>query len=205
MKKIIISPEQSLTFSDYFKLRARTEDILEYFGYQKINEILHLEQSSIEMPMFNYLSSQIDDHLLHISLENEITRREFLIAPVLSFVRQLTNAKLSSEYWFEVTHQLKGSLDYYLRREQDLLVVEAKNADLTRAFAQLAVELIAVDQAEETDKQIIYGAVSTGQEWQFGRLDRANKTFYQGINIYVIPNNLEELVRILIEILERKH
>ncbi len=204
MKKNVILPEKSYTFSDYFKLRARTEDILEYFGYGKINEMLHLEQSRIEMPMFDYLSSQIEDHLIHISLENEITRREFLIAPILSFVRHLTQAKFNSEYWFEVNHQLKGSFDYYLRREHDLLVVEAKNADLTRAFAQLAVELVALDQAEETDKEIIYGAVSTGQEWQFGRLNRTNKIFYQGINLYVLPNNLEEIMRILVGILEEK-
>ena len=202
MKRLIISPEQSLTFSDYFKMRARTEDILEYFGYRKINELLYLEQSILEMPMFDYLSSQIEDHLIHISLENEITRREFLIAPMLSFVRHLTQAKLNSEYWFEVSHQLKGSLDYYLKRENDLLVVEAKNADLNRAFAQLAVELIALDQADETVKKVIYGAVSTGQEWQFGRLDRTNKVFYQGVNVYVLPNNLEEILRILIKILE---
>jgi len=202
MKRLIISPEQSLTFSDYFKLRARTEDILEYFGYKKINEKLNLAQSSVEMPMFDYLSSQIEDHLLYISLENEITRREFLIAPILSFVRHITQAKLNSEYWFEVTHQLKGSLDYYLKRENDLLVVEAKNADLNRAFAQLAVELVALDQAEETSREIIFGAVSTGQEWQFGRLDRTNKTFYQGINVYVLPNNLEQILRILIGILK---
>ncbi len=203
MKKLIIQPEQSLTFSDYFKMRARTEDILEYFGYRKINELLYLEQSNVEMPMFDYLSSQIEDHLLHISLENEITRREFLIAPMLSFVRHLTQAKLNSEYWFEVSHQLKGSLDYYLKRENDLLVVEARNADLTRAFAQLAVELVALDQADETAKEFIYGAVSTGQEWQFGRLDRINKIFYQGVNVYVLPNNLEEILRILIKILEK--
>lgn len=202
MKKLIIPPEQSLTFSDYFKLRARTEDILAYFGYKKVNEILHFKQSEIEMPMYDYLNSQIEDHLIHISLENEITRREFLIAPILSFVRKLTQAKLNSEYWFEVSHQLKGSLDYYLQHDNDLLVVEAKNADLTRAFAQLAVELVALDQAEETDRETIYGAVSTGQEWQFGKLERTTKTFYQGVNVHVLPNNLEEILRILIGILE---
>jgi hypothetical protein len=202
MKKLIISPEQSLTFSDYFKLRARTEEILEYFGYKKVNEKMHLEKSAIEMPMFDYLNSQIEEHLIHISLENEITRREFLIAPILSFVRRITEAKLNSEYWFEISHQLKGSLDYYLRRENDLLVVEAKNADLTRAFAQLAVELVALDQADETKKDVIYGAVSTGQEWQFGKLDRISKTFHQGIDVYVLPNNLEEILRILIAILK---
>ncbi len=183
-------------------MRARTEEILEYFGYKKVNEILHFKKSSIELPMFDYLNSQIEDHLIHISLENEITRREFLIAPILSFIRHLTQAKLNSEYWFEVSHQLKGSLDYYLRCENDLLVVEAKNADLTRAFAQLAVELVALDRAAETESEIIYGAVSTGQEWQFGKLDRTSKTFYQGINLLVLPNNLEEILRILIGILE---
>ena len=44
-------------------------------------------------------------------------------------VRRLTGSKLRSEYWFEVNHQLSGSLDYFLQREQNLLVVEAKNAD----------------------------------------------------------------------------
>ena len=82
-----------------------------------------------------------------------------------------------------------------------MLVVEAKNADLTGAFAQLAVELVALDQADETKKEIIYGAVSTGQEWQFGKLDRNDKVFYQDINVYVLPNNLEEILRIIIKIL----
>lgn len=116
----------------------------------------------------------------------------------------MTQAKLNSEYWFEVSHQLKGSLDYYLKCENDLLVVKAKNADLTRAFAQLSVEMVALDKAEETDREIIYGAVSTGQEWQFGKLNRTNKTFYQGINVFVLPNNLEEILRILVGILEKE-
>ena len=204
MKRQIIDPETSYTFSDYFKLRVRTEDLLNYFGYDKVNVRMQFRRSECEMTMFDYLSLQIEDHLLHISLENEITRREFLIAPIMSFVRSLTDAKLNSEYWFEINHQLKGSLDYYLRRENDLLIVEAKNADLTRAFTQLAAEMIAVDLAEETDKDVIFGAVSTGQEWQFGKLERKNKIFYQDIQVYALPNYLEEIVRILTGILEEK-
>ena len=204
MKKRVISPEQSLTFSDYFKLRVSTEDILTYFGYSKQNALLEFSRSTGELPMFEILQAQINDHLIHISLENEITRREFLIAPIMSQVRRLTQSKLRSEYWFEYNHQLKGSFDYYLRRENDLLVVEAKNADLTRAFTQLAVELIALDKAEETDNDVIYGAVSTGQEWQFAKLERQDKRFYQDVNLYVLPVNLEDILRILIGILEKQ-
>lgn len=204
MKRQIINPEISYTFSDYFKLRARTDEVLNYFGYSKENVKMTLEKSVGEMPMFEYLRSQIEEHLIHISLENEITRREFLIAPVMSFVRRLTGAKLNSEYWFEVSHQLRGSLDYYLKRKNELLVVEAKNADLSRAMTQLAVEMVAVDLAEETSKDSIFGAVSTGQEWQFAKLDRRVKRFQQDVYIYTLPKNLEEILRILTGILEEK-
>lgn len=203
MKKSVINPEQSYTFSDYFKLRVRTEEVLEYFGYSKQNEQMELSLFEGEIPQLQSLADKIKEVLIHISLENEITRREFLLAPIMFEVRHLTQAKLNSEYWIEINNQLKGSLDYYLKRESELLVVEAKNADLTRAFTQLAVELVAVDKASETDKDIIYGAVSTGQEWQFGRLNRVEKRFYQDIRTYTVPSNLEEIVRILVWILEK--
>ena len=202
MKKSIINPEQSYTFSDYFRLRVRTEEVLDYFGYSKQNEQMNLSLFGGEIPQLQSLADKINEVLIHISLENEITRREFLLAPIMFEVRHLTDAKLNSEYWIEINNQLKGSLDYYLKRENELLVVEAKNADLTRAFTQLAVELVAVDMASETDKNIIYGAVSTGQEWQFGKLNRAEKKFYQDINTYTVPSNLEEIVRILVRILK---
>ena len=204
MKKNIINPEQSYTFSDYFRLRVRTEEVLDYFGYSKQNEQMDFSLFGGAIPQLQSLADKINEVLIHISLENEITRREFLLAPIMFEVRHLTHAKLNSEYWIEINNQLKGSLDYYLKRENELLVVEAKNADLTRAFTQLAVELVAVDMASETDKNIIYGAVSTGQEWQFGRLDRTEKKFYQDITTYTVPSNLEEIVRILIGILEDK-
>ncbi len=204
MKRNIILPDKSYTFSDYFKMRLRTEEVLGYFGYSKQNEQTDLPEFKGKLPHLQSLDEKINEVLIHISLENEITRREFLLAPIMFEVRHLTHAKLNSEYWIEINNQLKGSLDYYLKRENELLVVEAKNADLTRAFTQLAVELVAVDMAGETDKNIIYGAVSTGQEWQFGRLDREKKRFFQDIKTYTVPSNLEEIMRILVGILEEK-
>jgi hypothetical protein len=203
MKKPIISPEEEYTFSDYFRMRASTEDILEYFGYSKRNDRIELPQSMRELPTLENLFAQIEDALLHISLENEITRREFLIAPVMAYTRRQTQSKLRSEYWFEFNHQLKGSLDYLLRRQRNLLVVEAKNADMSRGFTQLAVEMVALDKADETEQEIIYGAITTGNIWQFGELDRRNKTVIQDITSYDLLQDLEKLVRIFIEILEK--
>jgi len=204
MKKPIIEPEKDYTFHDYFRMRASTEDILQYFGYEKQNARIELPRTTRDLPILETLKATIEDALLHISLENEITRREFLIAPVMAEIRRLTESKLRSEYWFEYNHQLKGSFDYFLLRERNLLVVEAKHADMTRGFTQLSVEMVALDKADETEQEIIYGAITTGNIWQFGELDRKRKIVTQDIMSYALLQDLEDLVRIFIEILERK-
>ena len=202
MRQNVFLPENSYTFPDYFKMRIPTEEILNYFGYSKRNERLDLPKFSGDLPTIRQLSERIEEVLIHISLESGVTRREFLIAPIVFEVRHLTKAKLNSEYWIEYNHQLRGSLDYFLRDERNLLVVEAKNADLTRGFTQLAVEMIALDKSDEEPEKPIYGAVTTGREWHFGKLDRQAKAISQSIDSFTVPGNLEEIVRILIGILE---
>ncbi len=203
MKQNIILPENDYTFSDYFKMRLSTEEVLNYFGYSKVNERFQLPRFSDEIPSIQSLAEKIEEVLIHISLESEVTRREFLIAPIIFEVRHLSKAKLNSEYWIEYNHQLRGSLDYFLRDERHLLVVEAKNADLTRGFTQLAVEMVALDKSDEETSKSIYGTVTTGREWHFGKLDRETKTISQSIESFGIPGNLEEIMRILIGILEK--
>jgi hypothetical protein len=125
-----------------------------------------------------------------------------LIAPILLDVIHYTRAQLRIEYPLTVTNQLKGSLDYYLYADHKLLVVEAKNADLARGFTQLAVELIALNEWSDSDTPILQGAVSTGDVWQFGLLNRQDKQITQNLNLYRVPADLEELLRILVASLE---
>ena len=103
------------------------------------------------------------------------------------------------EYPLQVSAWLRGNLDYFLKRDANLLVVEVKNADLSRGFTQLAVELIAISEVEDGD--IFYGAVTTGDMWRFGRLDRSSHQISQDITLYRIPDDLENLL-ILLGILE---
>lgn len=137
----------------------------------------------------------------YISLTSEAARRELLIAPILLDLVHYTHAQLRIEYPLSVTAQLKGSLDYYLHSDHQLLVVEAKNADLSRGFTQLAVELIALDGWSDSDETTFHGTVSTGDIWQFGILHRQQKQITQDLNLYRVPADLEELLRILIAIL----
>ncbi len=87
-----------------------------------------------------------------------------------------------------------------------MLLIAPKNEDLYRGFKQLAVELVALKEWINDDElDFIYGAVSTGNVWQFGKLDIQNKRITKDLNIYTVPRKLEELMKILIGILERKH
>jgi hypothetical protein len=198
----IIQPEQSYTFSDYFKLNFAPQDILAYFGVSLQRQSLQLPQYSGTLDRFTELKSRIEESLPRLSLTSEMARREFLIAPVLTDILHYTQATLNIEYPVNVSNQLKGYLDYLLQNQQTFLVIEAKNEDLERGFVQLAIELIALDQWIESDQPILYGAISTGNIWQFGRFDRQTRAITQDLDLYRVPADLNDLLRILVNILE---
>jgi hypothetical protein len=201
MKSQIIDPQASYTFSDYFKLNADVEEILAYFGYLFQIQTCPLPQTTLDPTIASNLSSSISELLPYLSLTSEIARREFLIAPILSKVAVYTQVKIKSEYHLAVNEQLKGTLDYYLRGKSNLLVIEAKNADPQRGFTQLAVELVALDQWLDIDTKVLYGALSMGDIWRFGVLDRQTKQVTQDINLFRVPADLDELLNILVAIL----
>jgi len=199
MSKVpIIEPTQSYTFADYFKLNSEPEEILEYFGYSLKNEVVDLPQTQIKLERLAGLKSRIEESLPYISLTSEVARREFLIAPVIMDLIHYTRAKVKVEYALNINQQLKGIIDYYIKADNQLLVVEAKNADLERGFVQLAVELIAFDYWRNIEYTRLYGAVSLGNIWQFAILHRESKQITQDLNLYRVPNDLEILMRILV-------
>jgi hypothetical protein len=200
----IIKPEQSYTFSDYFKLNFAPQDILAHFSVSLQRRSLDLSLYDGPLDRLNDLRSRIEESLPRLSLTSEMARREFLIAPVITDLLHYTNATLNVEYPVAVSNQLKGSLDYLLQNDQTFVVIEAKNEDLERSFVQLAIELIALDQWIESEQPIIRGAISTGNIWQFGQFSRQSREVTQDLNLYRVPADLEELLRILIQSVEIK-
>jgi hypothetical protein len=200
----IIHPEQSYTFSDYFKLNFAPQDILAYFGVSLQRRSLQLPHYLGHLDRLTDLKSRIEESLPRLSLTSEMARREFLIAPVLTDLLHYTEATLNVEYPVAVSNQLKGSLDYLLQNHQTFLVIEAKNEDLERGFVQLAIELIALDQWIESDQTILHGAISTGNIWQFGQFDRQSRAVTQDLDLYRVPADLDDLLRILICILSKE-
>ncbi|MDZ8260081.1 MAG: hypothetical protein RMY63_16990 [Nostoc sp. ChiQUE01b] len=208
MSQVKLDPNQNYTFSKYFENGYYSEDLADYFGYKLVlvNLILPLYQG--ELDRLAELRDRITEVLPHVPLTTELARREVIISKVVLELIHYTNVQIRIEFGIKVSNLLQGNLDYLIRTYQtnQLLVVEAKYEDLTRGFTQLVAEMIALDQWEEspaiTEQPILIGSVTTGKIWQFARLDRANKHFELAINSYRVPEDLEELMRILLAVLK---
>ncbi|MDY6937287.1 MAG: hypothetical protein SWY16_06440 [Cyanobacteriota bacterium] len=196
----ILQADRNYTFGSYFEMPYGTDEILAEFGYHFSISRLSLPRTTRALDRLPYLQQQIEDIFPLVRLSNETARRETLVSPVLLEVIRYSQCQLRIEYPVTVSNWLTGNLDYLLKSDRELLIIKAKNDDLTRGFTQLSVELIALSLCEERD--ILYGAVTMGDTWRFGKLDRPNQSIVQDITLYNIPDNLEELTRILVGILE---
>jgi hypothetical protein len=200
----ILKPDESYTFRRYFELRFAPTDILRELGASLTRAALDLPIASPQQfTRLPDLRQRLEEAIARVSLTSEAARREVLIAPILLEVAHITEATLNIEYPIEVDQYLRGDLDYYLVSRHNVLVVEAKQADLTRGFTQLAVELIALNRWVESEESILYGAVTTGDIWQFGSFHRKARLVTQDLMLYRAPTDLEVLMQILVSILTR--
>ena len=196
----ILQEGASYTFRSYCEMNAEPEDILSDLGYQLLTARLVLPKTATVLSWERELQARLERSLMVVTLTSEMARRETLVAPILLEVASHCQAQLRIEYPLNVSAWLKGNLDYLVRSTQSMVVIEAKKDDLTRGFTQLAAELIALAQLQELES--IYGAVTIGDAWRFGYLDAVNKTITQDIALYRIPDDLAQVMNVLVGILE---
>ncbi|MBE9126246.1 MULTISPECIES: hypothetical protein [unclassified Coleofasciculus] len=202
MSKLKILQEGvSYTFRSYFELPNDTDEVLAEFGYRFERQRLQLPTTTRQIDGLPELQQQLEETIPYVTLSSETAKREILIAPVLTRVAVMCRRLLRIEYPLKVNEQLQGNLDYFIQSERGLIVIEAKRDDVTRGFTQLAVELIALAMVEESP-EVLYGVVSIGELWIFGKLERSNYIITRDIGSYTLPDDLAELVRILVGILE---
>jgi hypothetical protein len=200
--KSIIDPNQSYTFSQFFDLKIEPQELAKYFGYTLSQKNLGLPQYQGELDTINQTKNQIQEILPNISLDSDRARGEFLISPVVLDLVLYTKSEVRIEYQIQVTEQLQGYLSYLLENKSYMIFTKAKNQDLVNGMTQLCAELIALDQWEKTgDQETLLGAVTTGNIWQFAILNRSEKHITQGLEIYRVPEDLEQLMGILVQAL----
>ncbi|BAY33059.1 hypothetical protein NIES2107_49540 [Nostoc carneum NIES-2107] len=199
----ILQPGTSYTFSKYFELPYAPADILAEFNCTYERKRLELPKYAGELKCLDFLSRYLPRNLAYVNPISEMARREVLIAPTLLEICAETQTQLNIEYPININEQLKGSFDYYINSNSHtgMLVVEAKQSDLGRGFTQLAVELIALDQWIQSETPLLYGAVTTGEDWRFGIFHRQQKLISQDLKLYRVPEELEELLRVIVGII----
>jgi hypothetical protein len=150
-KNKILKEDRSYSFRSYFELTHEADEILAEFDYAFANTHLDLPRSPRQSEQLGTIRQLIEDVLPLVRLSTETAKREILVAPVLMEVTRFCHCQLRIEYNLEVNNWLKGTLDYLLRSQNSLIVIEAKRDDLVRGFTQLAVEMIALSESEDMD------------------------------------------------------
>ena len=201
----VLDPKASYTFSKIFELKLIAKDLAEEFGYGLTRKRLGLPQYPGELDRIKDLQNRIEETLPYVSLSTEAARREMLISPVVIDLIHYTRAEMRIEYPIKINEQLQGYLDYFFDSQSHFLIIEAKREDLDFGFTQLTAQLIALDQWLVDDPiDHILGAVTTGKLWEFGRLNRKDKHIEQGLDSYRVPDDVESLMRILIQALTNR-
>ncbi|WP_138499267.1 hypothetical protein [Nostoc sp. PA-18-2419] len=200
-KPKILQPDGNYSFRSYFEFFSDTDEVLAEFDYAFVRKRLQLPRTSNQIDGLDELRQQLEDTIPYVTLSSETAKREILVAPVLSRVAVICKRLLRIEYPLKINNLLQGNLDYFIQSQYNLVVIEAKRDDLTRGFTQLAVEMIALSMLENAPN-IVYGAVTMGDVWVFGTLEQNLRTITRDITSYTLPDDLAEIVKILVGVLE---
>lgn len=141
-------------------------------------------------PISAWLRETLDYQLpLALEISTEKARSELIIMPVLVETRRQLQDRISlfSGVEFNVDSEsgLKGVCDYLLSLSPLQLAVEApvvaiaeaKNENVPRGIAQCLAEMVAAQQFNREQENIIptvFGVVTTGSLWKFMRLSASH-------------------------------
>jgi hypothetical protein len=132
---------------------------------------------------------------MSLALVSEKARREFIVAPILLAVRELSGERVTilSGQRLDVDQgrRLVGECDFILALSEPvprlraplLTVVGAKKNDIEAGLGQCVAQMVAAQLYNERSGQplpAVYGCVTTGETWQLLRLGGAEVTIDQG-------------------------
>jgi hypothetical protein len=128
---------------------------------------------------------------MQLALVSEKARSEFLVAPILLACRELSGNAVAiysgQRLDVDAGRGLLGECDFILAltepvprlRAPLVTVVEAKKNDIEAGLGQCVAQMVAArlyNEREGPALPAVYGCVTTGEAWQFLRLDGATVT-----------------------------
>ncbi|MGD1715161.1 hypothetical protein [Hydrocoleum sp. CS-953] len=177
--------------------------------YSEENFIVNQEllPSDIFIKDFEFNKENID------LFASEASRSEIIISPLLREVYKKHYQKYS--FWIRKSisydETLSGTPDYLFSQRSELgktvlekpivIVVEAKKNDFEQGWGQCLAELLASQKINDNFPRAVYGIVTDGNLWQFGKLvadtfikDSGNFTIDNLPRVYGALENLVQLV-----------
>ncbi len=151
----------------------------------------------LELIVDEFFISRMQRALLKdVNFINEAAIRQHVITPVLDIVaEQYENLEIWSEvtYTVDETKNLDGKPDYLIAPYADnggmaippICVMEAKEKDWKKGWAQALAEMYA---ASIQGANICYGSVTTGEFWQFGKLENGAIFIRDPVKLSAIEN-----------------
>ncbi|MEM0981886.1 MAG: hypothetical protein AAGH78_16640, partial [Cyanobacteria bacterium P01_H01_bin.58] len=143
------------------------------------------------------------------AINTEKARSELIIMPVLMEVRRYLNNQIAifsgSNFEVEPSQGLEGRCDFILSGSSEqyyitspvLTIVEAKNESIPSGLGQCAATMVAArlfNQRAGQPAEPIYGAVTTGTDWKFLKLQE--QTLFIDLSDYYIKE-IDRLLGIL--------
>ena len=185
---------------------------MSFNAYKNISDVIqifpvHYQEKDFIQELFFSINVAFRQRLELILTEGVVFNSEYaicenIISPILIEVWQSYKEQLLvwSHQPLNYDEQLSGIPDYMVAKrspkgkivfeEPYLIVVEAKKDNFEEGWGQCLAELITAQKLNENTKTEIFGIVSNGKFWEFGRL--LENSFEKNIKLYTI-STLEEL------------
>jgi hypothetical protein len=125
-----------------------------------------------------------------LPLNSEKAKSEFIVSPILLEVWKRNNKQFSifSGVTLDVQADLRGECDFILSKAPKskeiqapiFTLIEAKDDNIRNGWGQCAMQMYAAQKFNEIKKRnipIVYGCITTGEDWQFLKLEKNTVTF----------------------------
>jgi hypothetical protein len=190
-----------MSYSEFSLAKAKKEFNLTTIEQQDIfASVPELAASPALVELLNY------QRPIAVGSNSEKARSELIISPILINLRRQLHDRINVfsgvDFTVDETQGLNGICDFIITRSPELLmvsapvliIVEAKQENMTGGLGQCAAEMVAAqicNQQADNEIKIIYGAVTTGSIWQFLKLEQ------QTLSIDLTEYYLKDIDKIL--------
>jgi hypothetical protein len=140
-----------------------------------------------ELECSEYLAETLQYNVpLALASNSEKARSEMIITPILIEVRKQLDSQFSLfsgiDFNVDAEKGLTGFCDYIISSSSErlfvsapvMMLVEAKKEDIMAGLGQCVAEMVAAqifNEREENEISFIYGAVTSGTNWRFLKLE----------------------------------